>query len=140
MRCTVTLVKLDFFAAPGPFMQLTVEQANMIRDLELGPADLCLVAQRLLMAPGEASGVGLSEQRLAERNTRPATVLFARALELDGVTPLGETRPCEVMEVRTPALPFNFTKVEDRAAIRMARRRALHEDHAQLLIRDVHAD
>lgn len=47
VRCTVTLVKLDFFAAPGPFTQLTVEQANMIRDLELGPADLCRKDQML---------------------------------------------------------------------------------------------
>jgi len=101
VRCTVTLVKLDFFAAPGPFTQLTVEQTNMIRDLELGPAELCLVAQRLLVAPGEASGVGLSEQRLAERNTRPATALFARALELDAVTPLGETRPTDRRVVGT---------------------------------------
>lgn len=97
----MTRVKLDYFATPGPLTELTVDQTSAIRALGLTPAELCRVAQRLLVAPPDATGAGLGEQRFAERNTRPATALFARALELDPSTPLISVRPVERRVVGT---------------------------------------
>jgi hypothetical protein len=65
----------------------------MIRDLTVAPRELCRLAQGLVVAPPDAAGAGLSEQRLAERNTRPASTLLARVLELDPVSPLHDPRP-----------------------------------------------
>ncbi len=84
---------LDFYAAPGPLTTLTTDQANLIRGLALDPPGLCRVAQGLLVSPSNAAGSGLSDQRLAERNTRPATALLDRALELDGTSALDQPRP-----------------------------------------------
>jgi hypothetical protein len=86
-------VDLAYFAAAGPLTELTTDQAELIRGLALGPEELCRVAQGLLVSPPDAAGAGLSEQRMAERNTRPAGVLLRRALELDALTPLTEPRP-----------------------------------------------
>lgn len=94
-------MRLDFYATPGPFTELTAGQADSVRALSLGADDLCRVAQRLLVAPHDAFGAGLSEQRMAERNTRPAAALLARALELDSQTPWGETRAVERRVVGT---------------------------------------
>lgn len=82
-----------YFAAAGPLTGLTPDQAELIRGLALGPEGLCRVAQGLLVSPPDAVGAGLSEQRMAERNTRPASALLRRALELDGQTGLTEPRP-----------------------------------------------
>ncbi len=97
----MTLVGIDFFAAPGPLTELTTNQSSLIRSLELGPEDLCRVAQQLLVSPPDAVGAGLTEERLAERNTRPATALLQRAIELGGATSLVERRPAERRVVGT---------------------------------------
>jgi hypothetical protein len=94
-------VRIDFFATPGPLTELTSDQAELIRGLALGPEDLCRVAQRLVVSPPDAIAAGLTEARLTERNTRPATALLQRALELDGATPLGEPRAAEHRVVGT---------------------------------------
>jgi hypothetical protein len=90
---------LDFYAAPGPLTGLTAGQQASVTGLGLGPADLCRVAQGLLVAPLDASGAGLSEQRMLERNLRPAGALLQRALDLDGA--LGDPRPAERRVVGT---------------------------------------
>lgn len=72
---------------------LTDDQRELIRSLALEPLDLCRVAQHLLVSPPDAVGAGLTLERLAERNTRPASAVFGRALELDSAIPLGEERP-----------------------------------------------
>ena len=92
---------LEFYAAPGPLTELTAAHSEMVRGLALDPDGLCRVAQSLLVSPPDAAGAGLSEQRLAERNTRPAAALLARALELDGATPLGRPRAAERRVVGT---------------------------------------
>ncbi len=92
---------LDFYAAPGPFTELTIDQTELVRGLALDPRGLCRVAQGLLVAPFDAAGAGLSEQRMTERNTRPASALLQRALELDGATPLDQPRPAERRVVGT---------------------------------------
>jgi hypothetical protein len=97
----VASVGVDFYAAPGPMTQLTGDQSTLIRALDLAAEDLCRVAQRLLVSPPDAFGAGLTDARMAERNTRPATALFQRALELDGATPLSEPRPADRRVVGT---------------------------------------
>jgi hypothetical protein len=92
---------VDFYADPGPLTGLTPDQRQQIRDLGLDPRGLCRVAQGLLIAPADATGAGLSELRMAERNTRPAEALLQRALELDGDTPLDRPRAAEQRVVGT---------------------------------------
>ena len=59
------------------------EQTELVRRLRADPTALCRVVQGLLTLPESADGSGLSDDRLAERNTRPATNILNRALELD---------------------------------------------------------
>ena len=75
---------------PGPLTSLSAEQLSLVGDYSNDAAALGRVAQRLLMPQGDAFGGGLSEQRMAERNTRPATELLRRAMELD---PSGLSEP-----------------------------------------------
>lgn len=99
--CYGDAVRIDYYATPGPLTELTADQTGMIRQLALDPRGLCQVAQRLVIAPGDAAGAGLADQRMTERNTRPARALLARILELDGATPLDQPRPPERRVVGT---------------------------------------
>ena len=92
---------VDFYAAPGPLTELTADQTEMVRRLALDPKGLCRAAQGLLVSPPDAVGAGLSEQRMAERNTRPASALLQRVLELDSARPLDHPRPAEQRVVGT---------------------------------------
>jgi Transglutaminase-like superfamily len=94
-------VDLDFYAAPGPLTALTSDQNEMVGRLALGPKALCLAAQGLLVSPPDAIGSGLSERRMTERNTRPASALLQRVLELDGDALLDQPRPAERRVVGT---------------------------------------
>jgi hypothetical protein len=94
-------VGIDFYSVPGSLTELTSGQVDLIRGLDLDARGLCRVAQGLLVDPAEAFGAGLSEQRMAERNTRPAGALLQRALELDASTPLDLSRPAERRVVGT---------------------------------------
>lgn len=92
---------LDYCVVPGPFTALTTDQVEMVRRLALDPRGLSLAVQGLVVSPPDAAGVGLSEQRLAERNTRPANALLERVLELDGTTPLDRPRAADRRVVGT---------------------------------------
>lgn len=92
---------IDYYAAPGPLTELDTEQAEMIRRLGLDPEGLCRAAQGLLISPLDAIGAGLSEQRMAERNTRPASMLLSRALELDPGVALDQPRRGDLRVVGT---------------------------------------
>jgi hypothetical protein len=100
-RCTLLFVGIEYYAEAGPFTRLTGDQSELVRRLPFGPDDLCRVAQNLLVSPPDAVGAGLTEARMAERNTRPASALLGRALELDAAIPLGEERPAELRVVGT---------------------------------------
>ncbi len=91
----------EFYAAPGPLTQLTTDQIEMVRRLDLDPGGLCRAAQGLVVSPPDAAGVGLSAQRMAERNTRPASALLHRVLELDATTPLDQPRRADRRVVGT---------------------------------------
>lgn len=72
-----------FYATPGPLTALTDEQVTLVRNLHLDPLTLCRVVQGLLVQPGVVFGAGMSPEQLAERNTRPASALLQRAMELE---------------------------------------------------------
>ena len=57
------------------------------------PRGVCRAAQGLVVAPPDAARAGLPDQRMAERNTRPASLLLERLLELDGDAGLDQPRP-----------------------------------------------
>jgi hypothetical protein len=76
-------VDLSLYATPGPLTSLADDQATMVLELTLDPQALCRGVQGLLVLPKDAFGSGLSAERLAERNTRPAGALLRRATELD---------------------------------------------------------
>lgn len=77
---------VDFYAEPGPLTELAPDQLTSIRALvaQRDPLALCRAAQGLLVSPLDAVAAGLSEQRLVERDLRPARVLVQRAAELGG--------------------------------------------------------
>ena len=115
----MTPVDVDFYAAAGPLTELTSDQTEMVVRLPRNPTGLCLAAQRLLVSPPDAAGAGLSEQRMTERNTRPARALMRRALELDGATPLDRARSVEHRVVGTcrhyAVLATAFLRADGRA-------------------------
>jgi hypothetical protein len=93
-------VERSYYAQPGPLTQLSSDQAELIRHLGTDPERLCRYAQAVLTPVGDAHGRGLSPVRMAERNTRPATALLQRALELDSSL-VSVTRPPEHRVVGT---------------------------------------
>jgi hypothetical protein len=88
------------YAEPGPFTELTADQHALVQTLGDDPLAVCRAVQGLLVGPGDAAGAGLSDQRMSERNTRPARDLLARALELDA-SQLDHPRPPEARVVGT---------------------------------------
>ena len=94
-------MEIEFYATPGALTELPVEHAELIRQLSLDPEGLCRIAQGLLVAPTDAFGAGLSDQRMAERNTRPARDLLQRAIALDPGSPLQQPRPAEQRVIGT---------------------------------------
>jgi hypothetical protein len=84
---------VGFYVAPGPFTELTTDQPEMVARLAPDPRSFCRAAQGLVVAPQDAAGAGLSDQRMAERNTRPASLLLERVLDLDGDAGLDHPRP-----------------------------------------------
>jgi hypothetical protein len=94
-------VEVDFYAAPGPFTVLTPRQTNMIPTRAGTPEALCRLAQGLLVSPFDAASAGVADERMPERDIRPATRLLDRALELDRSAPLDAPRPPELRVVGT---------------------------------------
>jgi hypothetical protein len=82
-----------YYATPGPLTDLSRYVAQT-RDLPTAVADLCKVVQRLVVHPflGHLYGLQPNEVRLAELETRSASDMIARILELDS-RPLSEARP-----------------------------------------------
>jgi hypothetical protein len=85
---------LTFYAQPGPLTWLNDEQTEAVRSLRADPPGLCSAVQGLLTTPESADGADLSDESLAERNARQATVILSRALELDS-RDLAAPRPQE---------------------------------------------
>ena len=87
------MVDVGFYAVPGPFTALTTEQLEMVARLPRDPRGLCHAAQGLVVAPADAARAGLSGERMAERDIRPASVLLELVLERDGDAGLVQPRP-----------------------------------------------
>ncbi len=83
---------LDFYSTPGPLTALTADQAALVSRLDPDPLELCRAAQRLVVSPPDAALAGLSKDRMAEINVRPASALLTTVLELDN-SPLDQERP-----------------------------------------------
>lgn len=96
-----TSAGLEFYSQFGPFTELGADQRDLVDGLDCDPMVLCRIAQNLLVAPGDAFGAGLSEQRMNERNLRPAGALLQRALDLDPDGPLDRPRPADKRVVGT---------------------------------------
>ena len=90
----------SYYAQPGPLTTLSSDQVELVRHLGTDPERLCRYAQAVLTPVGDAFGSQLSPGRMAERNTRPATALLQRALELDS-SPLSAPRRPEHRVVGT---------------------------------------
>ena len=82
-----------YYASPGPLTDLSRYGAE-IGELPTRIGDLCRVVQGLVVHPflGHLYGLQPSEVRLAELETRTASDMMARILELDA-RPLTEARP-----------------------------------------------
>ena len=72
------------WAEPGVFTTITADVVALVDGLASDPLELCLVAQGLVLLPDLAAGLALPEERLAERNIRPASRLLRTLRELAG--------------------------------------------------------
>jgi len=85
----------EYFAAPGPFTDLTAH-GGRVGELPISVADLCSVVQGLVIHPFLAHlyGVAPSALRREELEIRKAADMVTRMLEIDS-RPLNEPRPPE---------------------------------------------
>ena len=86
--------------APGPLTSLAGVPAAALQTAATEPADLCWPVHLLVVQPDEARQLGLSEQRLATNNVRPAATLIQEVLALDP-RPLTAARPARDRVVGT---------------------------------------
>ena len=94
-------MEVGWYATAGPVTELSDEQRELIGGLGFDALDLCRVAQGLLVGPGDAFGSGLSDERMAERNLRPASAILQRSLDVDSSLRLDHDRPAERRVVGT---------------------------------------
>lgn len=78
------------YAAPGVFTTLRTDQVPLTDGLPADPIGICAAVQQLVIQPTDAQGV--SPERLAERNIRPASELLD-ALVAQDPSPLHVPRP-----------------------------------------------
>jgi hypothetical protein len=83
---------LGYYAEPGILTRIDRDTAATVRSSHLSAVELCTVAQGLIVLQSDAFGSGLSDARMAERNTRPVSTLLRRALELNEA-PFDRPRP-----------------------------------------------
>jgi hypothetical protein len=79
------------YQKPGPLTSLEAVGPALLAGLGDEPARICRPVHWLVLQPGEASGLGLPPQRLAESQIRPAGELVAALLRMV-TAPLTEIR------------------------------------------------
>lgn len=80
------------FATPGPFTCLRSDQVVLAAGLPDDPVGICAAVQRLVIQPNAAAAAGVGEERMAERDIRPASELVDVLAGLDPA-PLHRVRP-----------------------------------------------
>jgi hypothetical protein len=88
------------YAAPGVFTTVAPEQIPLTKGLPEDPIGICAAVQQLVIQPTDAPAAGVPEDRLAERNIRPASALID-ALVARNPAPLHVPRPPEQRVVGT---------------------------------------
>ena len=71
------------YAQPGPFTALDTAQLRLLDGLPDDPVGICSAVRHLVVQPGEATALGVPEERIAERNIRPVGELIAALTALD---------------------------------------------------------
>lgn len=64
------------YATPGVFTTVVPEQVPLTTGLPEDPIGICLAVQQLVIQPTDAPAAGIAEDRLPERNIRPASGLI----------------------------------------------------------------
>lgn len=82
------------YSKPGPFTNLDARQLQLIEGLPDDPMGVCTAAQGLVIQPVDATGSGVGEERVAEKNMRPVNELVSVLVALDR-SPLDQARTPE---------------------------------------------
>jgi len=73
----------DYYRQPGVLTAVAEEQRPLLADLPAAPAEICALAQGLVVQPAETGSLGLPEERDEEGNLRPAAALISVLTGLD---------------------------------------------------------
>jgi hypothetical protein len=90
----------DYYRQPGVLTAVAEEQRPLLADVPAAPAEICALAQGLVVQPAETGSLGLPEERDEEGNLRPAAALIGVLAGLDPV-PLDAPRKPEHRVVGT---------------------------------------
>jgi hypothetical protein len=88
------------FRVPGPLTRLDAAQLHLTAGLGAGAISICKAVQSLVIEPDDASAAGVPDDRLTERNIRPALGLVDVLAALDP-SPLHEPREARKRVVGT---------------------------------------
>ncbi|MGW1507388.1 transglutaminase-like domain-containing protein [Streptomyces mirabilis] len=88
------------YSRPGPFTSLDATQLPLIEGLPDDPVGICAAVQSLVIQPTDAAVLGISEDRIAEKNIRPVNELVTVLTGLDPA-PLHQARTPETRVVGT---------------------------------------
>ena len=73
----------DYYRQPGVLTAVAEEQRPLLADVPAAPAEICALAQGLVVQPAETGSLGLPEERDEEGNLRPAAALISVLAGLD---------------------------------------------------------
>jgi hypothetical protein len=90
----------DYYRQPGVLTAVAEDQRPLLADLPAAPAEICSLAQGLVVQPADTASLGLPEERDEEGNLRPATELIRVLSGLDP-SPLDAPRKPEHRVVGT---------------------------------------
>jgi hypothetical protein len=71
------------YATPGVFTTVAPEQVPLTKGLPDDPIGICAAVQQLFIQPTDAPAAGVPEERLPERNIRPASGLIDALTAID---------------------------------------------------------
>ncbi|MEU6179140.1 hypothetical protein [Streptomyces coeruleorubidus] len=95
----MTADALDY-SGPGPLTRFDAGQSRLLDGLPDDPVEVCAVVRTLVIQPADAARLGLPEERIAEKDIRPAGGLLAALSALDPA-PLRHPRGPETRVVGT---------------------------------------